>query len=99
MSSARDPHSILNRNPDLGVFKVPQAKPKVTRYYPGVVPTSENDPDDDIFEGLNDFKSLGDTSITSEKMMERLRTIEEISRPIRQSEKAARMHLEARYIA
>ncbi len=91
MSSASDPHSILNRNPEMGLFKVPQAKAKVTRYYPGVAPATEYDSDDDIFESAHDFKSLGDTSITSEKMLERLRSIEEVaSRPIHRSEKAGK---------
>lgn len=81
MSSASDPHSILNRNPNSSNFKVPANKPKISRYYAGKAPDFEkqDDSDDDIFPGLNDFKSLGDTSITSEKLNKRLAQIDALS--------------------
>ena len=79
MSSAADPHSILNRNPELGRFQTPAPKPKVTRYFAGKAPEwqKNEDSDDDIFPQEHDLKSLGDTSITSEKLNQRLALIED----------------------
>lgn len=81
MSSANDPHSILNRNPELGKFQVPKPKPKVTRYFAGKAPEwqKEDSDDEDIFPGEFDLKSMGGTSITSEKMNQRLAVLEEVA--------------------
>lgn len=82
MSSAKDPHSILNRNPELGKFQVPKPKPKITRYFPGKAPEweKEENSDEDIFPGEYELKSIGDTSITSEKMNKRLAILEELNK-------------------
>lgn len=82
MSSARDPHSILNRRPELGGFQVPPPKAKITRYFPGKAPDwqKDNDSDDDIFPSEPDLKSLGGTSITSDKLNKRLTFLEEDTR-------------------
>lgn len=82
MSSAKDPHSILNRNPELGKFQVPKPKPKITRYFPGKAPEweKEENSDEDIFPGEYELKSIGDTSITSEKMNKRLALLEELNK-------------------
>ena len=81
MSSASDPHSILNRNPEAGRFQVPPPKAKITRYFPGKAPDWQQDNDsnseDDVFPGEPDLKSLGGTSITSDKLNKRLAALEE----------------------
>ena len=89
MSSAADPHSILNRNPGLNGFQVPAPKkPKVTRYFPGKAPEWEKeDSDDDIFPIEQDLKSLGGTSITSEKLNQRLAMIEDKSNVVKHEER------------
>lgn len=89
MSSAGDPHSILNRNPGLNGFQAPAPKkPKVTRYFPGKAPEWEKeDSDDDIFPMEHDLKSLGGTSITSEKLNQRLAMIEEKSNAAKPEER------------
>lgn len=89
MSSAGDPHSILNRNPGLNGFQAPAPKkPKVTRYFPGKAPEWEKeDSDDDIFPIEQDLKSLGGTSITSEKLNQRLAMIEDKSNSVKPEER------------
>ena len=89
MSSAADPHSILNRNPGLNGFQAPAPKkPKVTRYFRGKAPDWEKeDSDDDIFPIEHDLKSLGGTSITSEKLNQRLAMIEEKSNAVKPEER------------
>ncbi len=42
MSNASDPFSILNRNPERGLFNLPKPKPKVVRYIPGKAPVVED---------------------------------------------------------
>ena len=86
MSSASDPHSILNRNPGSGGFQIPAPKAKITRYFPGKAPDwqKDNDSDDDIFPLEPDLKSLGGTSITSDKLNKRLASIED--KPERKTE-------------
>jgi len=75
MSNPSDPFSILNRNPERGIFTLPKAKPKVIRYIPGKAPVVENreDEEDDDYSAKeishytfeNDKLSVADSNITS----------------------------------
>ena len=83
MSSAADPHSILNKKP----LRIPEAsirdvKAKILRHRAGKAPdwAIDDDDNDDIFPMEFDLKSLGNTSITSKKLNERLAGLQEIEK-------------------
>ena len=60
MASGKDPFSILNNDPNRGVWKTPTPKPKINRYKRGVKPVLEgaNSSDDDSSDD-DMFKETG----------------------------------------
>jgi microfibrillar-associated protein 1 len=76
MSSASDPFSILNRNPEKNPFKQPEPKAKVIRYRPGKAPQWEGQDEDtdDIFPNEisnytygSDTHSIAESNVTSKE--------------------------------